>query len=132
MGNGDRCLVTAVTSRVQAVAAAEAGASYVAPYVGRVSDWHKANSSSGDVDMGIQLVWDIQRCYHSRGYKTKVRETRSPVVLNQVIYYKDVYVMGLASLSTCISYNFNAVCAGCAGYGSQLPQYSAASRFGRL
>ena len=64
------------------MAAAEVGASYVAPYVGRVSDWHKANeegttsssTSSGKhaMDMGVQLVWDIQRCYRIRGYKTKV------------------------------------------------------------
>jgi len=87
------CLITAVTSPVQAVAAAEAGVGYVAPYVGRVSDWHKANPSgspsnsgsttttamtgSGGVDMGVQLVWDIQRYYHSHGYKTKVGEMRT-------------------------------------------------------
>ena len=72
---GIRCLITAVTSVVQAVAAAEAGASYVAPYVGRVSDWQGDEPQEDDlakVERGVRLARDAQLYYRAKGYKTQV------------------------------------------------------------
>jgi transaldolase len=72
-----RTLVTAVSSRVQARAAGEAGVSYIAPYVGRVSDWHvqaqTQGGGAGGTDAGVLLVQDILREYRARGFRTKVR-----------------------------------------------------------
>lgn len=71
-----RTLVTAVSSRVQARAAGEAGVSYIAPYVGRVSDWHvqaqTQGGGAGGTDAGVLLVQDIVREYRARGFRTKV------------------------------------------------------------
>jgi transaldolase len=61
---------------VQAAAAAEAGASYIAPYVGRVTDW-KGEEADGDsvggVERGVQLARDAQLLYRAKGWTTKVR-----------------------------------------------------------
>jgi hypothetical protein len=78
---GVRCLVTAVTSIVQARAAAEAGVSYVAPYVGRVSDWkgeeggmeEEEEREEGGMERGVGLARDMQILFRMRGWgKTKV------------------------------------------------------------
>jgi transaldolase len=55
--------------------------SYVAPYVGRVSDWHKAagNPDAGtgsSSDPGVLLARDIQSYYRAKGFPTKVHEGR--------------------------------------------------------
>jgi len=66
---GVRCLVTGVTSIVQAYAAAEAGASYVAPYVGRVSDWEgreEDKEEEGAEERGVTLARDIQVLFKMR------------------------------------------------------------------
>jgi hypothetical protein len=66
---GVRCLVTGVTSIVQAYAAAEAGVSYVAPYVGRVSDWEgreEDKEEGGAEERGVTLARDIQVLFKMR------------------------------------------------------------------
>jgi len=74
---GIRCLMTLTVSEVQARAAADAGASMIATYVGRVSDWHRekagrAKAYPGEEDPGVQLTTNIQTYYREKGYKTEV------------------------------------------------------------
>ncbi|CBN79725.1 transaldolase B [Ectocarpus siliculosus] len=88
---GIRCLVTLVCSRVQGQAAAEAGASIIATYVGRVSDWHKkaaasettggapappgtanAPASCASEDPGVTLTTDLKDYFVSHGLPTEV------------------------------------------------------------
>lgn len=67
---------------MQAVAAAEAGASYVAPYVGRVSDWQgdegdlaldkEEDLAKRGLERGVLLARDIQLYYKMEGHGTKV------------------------------------------------------------
>ena len=68
--HGVSCLVTVVFSLVQSIAAAEAGADAIAPYVGRIADWGKLNGKTGDV--GVQTVQAIQNQLRKYGFKTKV------------------------------------------------------------
>ena len=64
-----RVLITAVTSALHGYLSSLQKASYIAPYVGRVSDWHKKKNVQGetnkdDIDQGIKLVKEI--LYHYR------------------------------------------------------------------
>ena len=68
--HGISCLITVVFSLVQAVAAAEAGVDAVAPYVGRMADWGKANGYHGD--LGVARVSEMQHYLRRFGFKTKV------------------------------------------------------------
>lgn len=69
---------SAVTSVVQAAAAADAGASYIAPYVGRVTDWKGPEGEGEDGEMGVErgvrLARDCQFLYRAKGCGTKVRK----------------------------------------------------------
>lgn len=60
----------------QAVACAEAGVTLISPFVGRILDWHKANTPdadfSGKNDPGVQSVTQIYNYYKAHGYKTVV------------------------------------------------------------
>ncbi|MFP3590258.1 transaldolase family protein, partial [Paraburkholderia sp. SIMBA_055] len=64
----------------QAVAAAEAGAQLISPFVGRIYDWYKKNGGSnwdeardgGANDPGVQSVRRIYAYYKKFGYKTEV------------------------------------------------------------
>lgn len=73
---GIRCNLTLLFSFCQAVACAEAGVTLISPFVGRILDWHKANSDrddfSADEDPGILSVRNIHHYYRSRGYDTIV------------------------------------------------------------
>ena len=64
------CLVTMVFGIAQAVAAAEAGADAIAPYVGRIGDWGKLHGAEGD--LGVTRVRQIQNHLRKYGFKTKV------------------------------------------------------------
>lgn len=64
------CLVTIVFGLVQAIAAAEAGADAIAPYVGRIADWGQRNGIEGD--MGIRTVSLIQNYLRKHGFGTQV------------------------------------------------------------
>jgi transaldolase len=61
-----RCNVTIIVSLIQALAAAEAGASCIAAYVGRVSDWYHQENK------GVELVVSIHNALKSYGFSTKV------------------------------------------------------------
>jgi transaldolase len=62
-------------SQVQAIAAAEAGAFLISPFVGRILDWYKASTGktySAQEDPGVHSVKDIYNYYKKHGYKTIV------------------------------------------------------------
>lgn len=59
----------------QAVAAAEAGAYLISPFVGRILDWYKAKEKkdySAQEDPGVQSVQAIFNYYKKYDYKTIV------------------------------------------------------------
>jgi transaldolase len=59
----------------QAVAAAEAGAFLISPFVGRIMDWYKAQSGksySPSEDPGVKSVQAIFNYYKKYDYKTIV------------------------------------------------------------
>lgn len=69
------CNLTLMFSLVQAIAAAEAGAFLISPFVGRILDWHKAASKrefSPQEDPGVKSVQHIFNYYKKHGYKTIV------------------------------------------------------------
>lgn len=68
--HGISCLITVVFSLIQAIAAAEAGVDAVAPYVGRMADWGKANGYQGD--LGVDRVTEMQNYLRKFGFKTQV------------------------------------------------------------
>lgn len=62
-------------SLVQAIAAAEAGAFLISPFVGRILDWYKAATKkeySKEEDPGVESVKAIFNYYKKFGYKTIV------------------------------------------------------------
>lgn len=69
------CNLTLMFSLVQAVAAAEAGAFLISPFVGRILDWYKASTKkeySKEEDPGVASVKSIYDYYKKFGYKTIV------------------------------------------------------------
>lgn len=73
--HGINCNLTLLFSLVQAVAAAEAGAYLVSPFVGRILDWHKSQTGrdfSKETDPGVASVRKIFEYYKKFGYKTIV------------------------------------------------------------
>lgn len=69
------CNLTLMFSLVQAVAAAEAGAFLISPFVGRILDWYKASTKkeySKEEDPGVASVKAIFDYYKKFGYKTIV------------------------------------------------------------
>ncbi len=73
---GIHCNLTLLFSFAQAVACAEAKVQLISPFVGRILDWHKANSEGqdfeGDKDPGVISVKAIYNYYKKFGYKTEV------------------------------------------------------------
>lgn len=71
---GINCNVTLLFNAVQAVAAADAGAYLISPFVGRILDWHLANNThtAQDPDPGVASVRNIYQLYKSRHYATVV------------------------------------------------------------
>ena len=62
-------------SLVQAIAAAEAGAFLISPFVGRILDWYKAalkKDFTASEDPGVKSVQAIFNYYKKYGYKTIV------------------------------------------------------------
>ena len=72
---GIRCNMTLLFSLPQAIAAAEAGAQLISPFVGRILDWYKKSTgqeyASAD-DPGVVSVKRIYDYYKKFGYKTEV------------------------------------------------------------
>ncbi|MDR3624882.1 MAG: transaldolase [Chlamydiales bacterium] len=73
---GIHCNMTLMFSLEQAVAAAEAGATLISPFVGRILDWHLKNEGKttipADQDPGVHSVAIIYGYYKKFGYKTQV------------------------------------------------------------
>lgn len=73
--HGVNCNLTLMFSLVQAIAAAEAGAYLISPFVGRILDWYKAATKkdySAEEDPGVKSVQSIFNYYKKFGYKTIV------------------------------------------------------------
>ncbi|KAF3014256.1 sedoheptulose-7-phosphate:D-glyceraldehyde-3- phosphate transaldolase [Neopestalotiopsis sp. 37M] len=67
--------LTLMFSLVQAIAAAEAGAFLISPFVGRILDWYKASTKkeySKEEDPGVKSVQAIFNYYKKFGYNTIV------------------------------------------------------------
>ncbi|KAF2224078.1 transaldolase [Elsinoe ampelina] len=73
--HGINCNLTLLFSLPQAIAAAEAGAYLISPFVGRILDWYKAQHKkeySAQEDPGVKSVQAIFNYYKKFGYKTIV------------------------------------------------------------
>jgi len=73
--HGINCNLTLMFSLVQAIAAAEAGAFLISPFVGRILDWYKANTKKEygkEDDPGVKSVKQIFDYYKKHGYSTIV------------------------------------------------------------
>lgn len=72
---GIHCNLTLMFSLGQAIACAEAGATLISPFVGRIYDYYKATTGKeyvGAEDPGVQSVHKIYSYYKKFGYKTQV------------------------------------------------------------
>lgn len=73
---GIHCNMTLLFSFAQAAACADAGATLISPFVGRIYDWHKAARKVEDIpieeDPGVASVTRIYRYYKKFGYPTQV------------------------------------------------------------
>lgn len=74
---GIHCNLTLLFSFAQAVACAEAKVQLISPFVGRILDWHKANTEGphdfdGDKDPGVISVTEIYNYYKKFDYPTEV------------------------------------------------------------
>ncbi len=73
---GIHCNMTLMFSLPQAVAAAEAGATLISPFVGRILDWYKAHDKvegyAPEKDPGVLSVTKIYHYYKKFGFKTQV------------------------------------------------------------
>lgn len=73
--HGIHCNLTLLFSEVQAIAAAEANATLISPFVGRILDWYKKSTGenyTGETDPGVKSVKRIYDYYKKFGYKTIV------------------------------------------------------------
>ncbi|KAL9124272.1 MAG: hypothetical protein Q9217_006381 [Psora testacea] len=73
--HGVNCNLTLMFSLPQAIAAAEAGAFLISPFVGRILDWYKAAHKKEfppQEDPGVKSVQQIFNYYKKFGYKTIV------------------------------------------------------------
>jgi transaldolase len=73
---GIHCNLTLLFSFAQAVACAEAGATLISPFVGRIYDWYKKEGGGKEIppdqDPGVGSVERIYNYYKKYGYKTQV------------------------------------------------------------
>ena len=72
---GIHCNLTLLFGLHQAIAAAEAGATLISPFVGRILDWYKKDTGKdfqGADDPGVQSVTRIYNYFKRFGYKTVV------------------------------------------------------------
>ena len=73
--DGIHCNMTLLFSLPQAVLCAEAKATLISPFVGRILDWHKAKHQrdyAGHEDPGVISVRRIYAYYKKLGYETEV------------------------------------------------------------
>lgn len=74
-GRGIACNVTLIFHPIQAAAAADAGATLISPFVGRITDWYKKQGHTWDrpeQDPGVQSVAVIYAYLKKHGYATQV------------------------------------------------------------
>lgn len=73
---GIHCNMTLLFSMPQAIACAEAGATLISPFVGRILDWYKKNENVSSYapaqDPGVKSVSEIYDYFKRFGYKTQV------------------------------------------------------------
>lgn len=73
---GINCNLTLLFGFSQAVACADAGATLISPFVGRILDWYKANTNKKEYgafdDPGVMSVSHIYNYYKQHGYDTIV------------------------------------------------------------
>jgi len=72
---GIHCNMTLLFSMAQAIACAEAGATLISPFVGRILDWYVASTKktyTAQDDPGVLSVAKIYNYYKDHGYKTIV------------------------------------------------------------
>lgn len=72
---GIHCNLTLLFSMPQARACADAGVTLISPFVGRITDWHKAKGETWESvqdDPGVRSVQEIFSDYNHRGVKTEV------------------------------------------------------------
>ena len=73
---GIHCNLTLLFGFEQARACADAGVFLISPFVGRITDWYKANTditiNSPEQDPGVQSVRRIYTYYKTHGYETVV------------------------------------------------------------
>ncbi len=71
---GIHCNLTLMFDLAQAVACAEAGVTLISPFVGRIYDWHKKNSTdfNEEYDPGVLSVQKIYNYLHYFNYPTQV------------------------------------------------------------
>jgi transaldolase len=72
---GIHCNLTLLFGLHQAIAAADAGATLISPFVGRILDWYKKDTGKdyqGADDPGVKSVTRIYNYYKKHGYKTVV------------------------------------------------------------
>ncbi len=72
---GIACNVTLIFHPIQAAAAADAGATLISPFVGRITDWYKKQGHVWDrpeQDPGVQSVAVIYQYLKKHGYATQV------------------------------------------------------------
>ena len=72
---GIHCNMTLLFTLAQAIVCAEAGATLISPFVGRIYDWYKKNTGIepvGAEDPGVQSVKRIYTYYRKFGYATEV------------------------------------------------------------
>ncbi len=72
---GINCNLTLIFGFAQAVAAAEAGAFLISPFVGRILDWYKASTGetyTAETDPGVLSVTQIYNYFKQYDYKTVV------------------------------------------------------------
>lgn len=73
---GINCNLTLLFGFGQAAACADAGVFLISPFVGRILDWHKANTelafNDAQDDPGVQSVTRIYHYYKQHGYHTVV------------------------------------------------------------
>jgi transaldolase len=72
---GIHCNMTLIFSFAQAVACAEAGATLISPFVGRILDWYKKSEGrdfKSEEDPGVLSVQRIYKYYKQNGHNTIV------------------------------------------------------------
>lgn len=73
---GIHCNMTLMFSMAQAVGCADAGATLISPFVGRILDWYKKHDNVDKYppteDPGVVSVTEIYHYYKKYGYKTEV------------------------------------------------------------